>query len=900
MTAPADRLIDQTLRRSAPARAGADAGRRHSTPPSTTCAALPGRGRLVEGRARDQRDHGRRGPAAARVPRHPPSAETRGSGPLDPVAAARRRHLGDVPRRAGRPVDHGRGVGGAAARRRPGRRRAHARRPPSSSGPAAGWRAPGSSPGSGWRCSGCGRWDDLPDDAAGDDLPAAVVPAQHLRLGVLGPADDRAADRSSATLRPVRPLPFGIDELRTGAAAGAPRRPWTLAVAASSGSTGCCTATRGTRSARCGGSAMRRAAEWILARQEADGCWGGIQPPWVYSLLALHLLGYPLDHPAVRAGLAGLDGFTVREQTAGRAGAPAGGLPVAGLGHRARADRAARRGRAGRRPGRAARDRLAAGRGDPGRRRLVGAPAGLAPGGWAFEFANDLYPDTDDTAEVVLALRRVAAGHPEPARLRADHPRRRRGRGRAPRRGCHRPGVRARQPALSHALKRRRYHPPPPAFVVAVSLFVDADPASCARSSRSCVHVLQFHGSESPEYCSQFDRPYIRAVAMGGGDPGDSCVATAMPRPSCSTATAPGGQGGTGRSFDWARFPATAVAPILAGGLTPANVGQAVRELRPAAVDVVERDRVGAGDEGPCQNARLHRRGATCWRLNPDAERDRLPRGPDARGHFGPYGGRFVPETLMAPLAELEAAYAAAPARSRVPAPSSTRDLAHYAGRPTPLYLAERLTRALRRRADPPQARGPQPHRRAQDQQHPRPGAAGRAHGQAPHHRRDRRRPARRRHRHRRRAPRARVRGLHGRRGRRAPGAQRLPHEAAGREGGAGRRAARARSRTRSTRRCATGSPTSHDTYYIIGSVAGPASVSDDGARLPGGDRPRGARADAARSSAGCPTSLVACVGGGSNAIGLFHPFLDDRERADRRRRSGRARARERASTRPR
>ena len=50
-------------------------------------------------------------------------------------------------------------------------------------------------------------------------------------------------------------------------------------------------------------------------------------------------------------------------------------------------------------------------------RRLVGAPARLAPGGWAFEFANDGYPDIDDTAEVVLALRRVA--HPDAGRLRA-------------------------------------------------------------------------------------------------------------------------------------------------------------------------------------------------------------------------------------------------------------------------------------------------------------------------------------------------------------------------------------------------------------------------------------------------------------------------------------------------
>ena len=62
-------------------------------------------------------------------------------------------------------------------------------------------------------------------------------------------------------------------------------------------------------------AAFRRAADWILARQEQDGCWGGIQPPWVYSLIALHLLGYDLDHPVIKRGLAGLDRFTITEDT---------------------------------------------------------------------------------------------------------------------------------------------------------------------------------------------------------------------------------------------------------------------------------------------------------------------------------------------------------------------------------------------------------------------------------------------------------------------------------------------------------------------------------------------------------------------------------------------------------
>ena len=58
---------------------------------------------------------------------------------------------------------------------------------------------------------------------------------------------------------------------------------------------------------------MARAERWIVRRQEADGSWGGIQPPWVYSLIALHLRGYPIDHPVIRAGLDGLERFTIHE-----------------------------------------------------------------------------------------------------------------------------------------------------------------------------------------------------------------------------------------------------------------------------------------------------------------------------------------------------------------------------------------------------------------------------------------------------------------------------------------------------------------------------------------------------------------------------------------------------------
>ncbi|MGH2929543.1 MAG: squalene--hopene cyclase, partial [Solirubrobacteraceae bacterium] len=57
--------------------------------------------------------------------------------------------------------------------------------------------------------------------------------------------------------------------------------------------------------------ALARAERWIVDRQESDGSWGGIQPPWVYSLIALHLRGYGLDHPVIRRGLEGLESFTI-------------------------------------------------------------------------------------------------------------------------------------------------------------------------------------------------------------------------------------------------------------------------------------------------------------------------------------------------------------------------------------------------------------------------------------------------------------------------------------------------------------------------------------------------------------------------------------------------------------
>jgi len=121
------------------------------------------------------------------------------------------------------------------------------------------------------------------------------------------------------SLRPVRSLPFGLAEIRVAdppghpaarkAAQAADRTGWGLAFGqldrALHGYEKHGRRARPVRAVR--RAALRRCAEWIIARQEQDGCWGGIQPPWVYSLIALNLLGYGLNHPVLQRGLAGLD-----------------------------------------------------------------------------------------------------------------------------------------------------------------------------------------------------------------------------------------------------------------------------------------------------------------------------------------------------------------------------------------------------------------------------------------------------------------------------------------------------------------------------------------------------------------------------------------------------------------
>ena len=141
--------------------------------------------------------------------------------------------------------------------------------------------------------------------------------------------------------------------------------------------------------------------EWITERQEADGGWGGIQPPWVYSLIALNLEGMSVDHPVMRRGLDGFRSFSIDDER--RLASP--GMHVARLGHGVGDARAAqgRSRRASIRRCDAPSTGCSASRSRGGGDWQVKVPM-RGCGGWAFEFDNDIYPDVDDTAVVVLAL----------------------------------------------------------------------------------------------------------------------------------------------------------------------------------------------------------------------------------------------------------------------------------------------------------------------------------------------------------------------------------------------------------------------------------------------------------------------------------------------------------------
>ena len=229
--------------------------------------------------------------------------------------------------------------------------------------------------------------------------------------------------------------------------------------------------------------------------------------------------------------------------------------------------------------------------------------------------------------------------------------------------------------------------------------------------------MVQLNGDEGPSFCAEVARrtgvKVIKAIHVASA--ADIHAAEAFRTDfHLFDRRGKGLWGGTGESFDWEllRGHRSEVPAIVAGGLRPENVAEAIAVTHPYAVDVASGVEAEPGRKDH----------AAMTAFFEAAQRGRRPELHDARSRRGsaPYGGRYVPETLIAALDELTAAWAearddaefqarlgaAAPRLHRPPDAALPRRAALRAGRPSRL----------------PEARGPRPHRRPQDQQRGRPG----------------------------------------------------------------------------------------------------------------------------------------------------------------------------------
>jgi len=160
--------------------------------------------------------------------------------------------------------------------------------------------------------------------------------------------------------------------------------------------------------------ATKLCIEWMIRRQEADGCWAGIQPPWIYALIGLNCQGFALGHPVMKAGLEAFNEPWANPTEKGTylqcCTSPVWDTMLSlvamtdcGLDCRNPAVQKAL-------------DYLLD--------QQIDAPGdwqvkvkGVPSGGWAFEYENDTYPDVDDTAVAVMALARLRASSADPARV---------------------------------------------------------------------------------------------------------------------------------------------------------------------------------------------------------------------------------------------------------------------------------------------------------------------------------------------------------------------------------------------------------------------------------------------------------------------------------------------------
>ncbi len=164
-------------------------------------------------------------------------------------------------------------------------------------------------------------------------------------------------------------------------------------------------------------TAIEACLGWIVRHQDADGAWGGIQPPWVYSLMALHVEGYPLTHPVIQKGLSALDDHWSFERNGGLH-IQASESPVWDTLLTLMAMQDCGVQYASSREMRSAVEWILD--------KEIRTPgdwqvrvSGVEPSGWAFQRANSSYPDVDDTAVALTVLTRLKPAYRNRPRLDA-------------------------------------------------------------------------------------------------------------------------------------------------------------------------------------------------------------------------------------------------------------------------------------------------------------------------------------------------------------------------------------------------------------------------------------------------------------------------------------------------
>ena len=145
-----------------------------------------------------------------------------------------------------------------------------------------------------------------------------------------------------------------------------------------------------------------------------------------------------------------------------------------------------------------------------------------------------------------------------------------------------------------------------PPFVTVVGLFVNAAEAFVREVLENVpLDLLQFHGDETPQYCAQFNKPFLKAVRIKTGVDLLQCASDFhSAKGLLLDAHVEGVPGGTGTAFDWKLIPGKLSLPvILSGGLDEKNVAAAIKQVRPYAVDVSSGVETGKGIKDPAKIA---------------------------------------------------------------------------------------------------------------------------------------------------------------------------------------------------------------------------------------------------------------------------------------------------------